>query len=85
MEWIKEYKGFLAFALFFFATLVQFLADILYSKDIGPLSQLTFLIAAAVWTIQEFEKIENTASWKIYGVIVITTIMVVISIYLEFK
>jgi len=65
--------------------LVQFLPDILYSIDLNPLSQLTFLIAAAVWTIQEFEKIENTASWKIYGVIVITTIMVVISIYLEFK
>ena len=56
MDWINKYKGFLAFCLWFLAIIIQILADKIYSKDLEPLATLTFLVAAAVWTIESFEK-----------------------------
>ena len=56
MDWINKNKGFLAFGLWFFVTIIQILADKIYSKDLDPISVLAFLVAAAVWTIQDFEK-----------------------------
>ena len=81
MNWMNKYKGFLAFGLFFIATIIQILADKIYSKNLEPLSTNAFLVAAAVWTIQGLEKEQNSTTFKKYGVIIITVIFVSITTY----
>ena len=82
MDWINKYKGFLAFGLWFLAIIIQILADKIYSKDLEPLGTLTFLVAAAVWTIEYFEKKPDNALWKKYAVIIITALVVLITAYI---
>ena len=67
MDWIKRNKGYLAFGLWFLAIIIQVLADKIYSKDLEPLGILTFVVAAAVWTIEDFEKEQKNTPWKKYG------------------
>ena len=76
MDWIKRNKGYLAFGLWFLAIIIQVLADKIYSKDLEPLGILTFVVAAAVWTIEDFEKEQNNTPWKKYGVIISTALFV---------
>jgi hypothetical protein len=82
MDWIKRNKGYLAFGLWFLAIIIQVLADKIYSKDLEPLGILTFVVAAAVWTIEDFEKTPDNASWKKYAVIIITALVVLITAYI---
>ena len=82
MDWINKYKGFLAFGLWFLAIIIQVLADKIYSKDLEPLGILTFVVAAAVWTIEDFEKEQNNTPWKKYGVIISTALLVLITAYI---
>ena len=82
MDWINKYKGFLAFGLWFLAIIIQVLADKIYSKNLEPLGILTFVVAAAVWTIEDFEKEQNNTPWKKYGVIISTALLVLITAYI---
>ena len=82
MNWMNKNKGFLAFGLFFMATIIQILADKIYAKNLEPLSTHAFSVAAAVWTIQGFEKEQNSTTFKKYGVIIVTVIFVLITTYL---
>ena len=82
MDWIKRNKGYLAFGLWFLAIIIQVLADKIYSKDLEPLGTLTFVVAAAVWTIESFENPTDNAPWKKYGVIIITALVVLITAYI---
>ena len=82
MDWIKRNKGYLAFGLWFLAIIIQVLADKIYSKDLEPLGILTFVVAAAVWTIEDFEKEQNNTPWKKYGVIISTALLVLINAYI---
>ena len=82
MDWIKRNKGYLAFGLWLLAIIIQVLADKIYSKDLEPLGTLTFVVAAAVWTIESFEKSPNNVPWKKYGVIIITALVVLITAYI---
>ena len=82
MDWIKRNKGYLAFGLWFLAIIIQILADKIYSKDLEPLGTLTFVVAAAVWTIEDFEKEQNNTPWKKYGVIISTALLVLITAYI---
>jgi hypothetical protein len=82
MDWIKRNKGYLAFGLWFLAIIIQVLADKIYSKDLEPLGTLTFVVAAAVWTIESFETPPDNAPWKKYGVIIITALVVLITAYI---
>ena len=82
MNWMNKNKGFLAFGLFFIATIIQILADKIYAKNLEPLSTHAFLVAAAIWTIQDFEKEQNYTTLKRYGIIIVTVIFVLITTYL---
>ena len=82
MDWIKRNKGYLAFGLWFLAIIIQVLADKIYSKDLEPLGILTFVVAAAVWTIEDFEKEQKNSPWKKYGVIISTALLVLITAYI---
>ena len=82
MDWIKRNKGYLAFGLWFLAIIIQVLADKIYSKNLEPLGILTFVVAAAVWTIEDFEKEQNNTPWKKYGVIISTALLVLITAYI---
>jgi hypothetical protein len=81
MYWIKKNKGFLAFGLWVLATLVEVLAYKIYSKSLDPLSSLAFLIAATIWTIQDFEKEKDSTSWKKKGLIISTLFILLLTAY----